>query len=122
MRNWSRNALLWNLASDASYGPHTIGGCTICKGAITIVSNLAYTKNVGYYIIGHASKFVPPGSRRIASNFAGNIINVAFKTPEGRKVLIVLNDSNSFELFNVKYNDKWFTSSLHGGSVATFIW
>ena len=26
MNNWSRNALEWNLAADASYGPHTPGG------------------------------------------------------------------------------------------------
>jgi glucosylceramidase len=34
MRNWSRNALEWNVANDASFGPHTPGGCTQCKGAI----------------------------------------------------------------------------------------
>lgn len=36
MRNWSRVALEWNLANDPSYGPHTPGGCTECKGALTI--------------------------------------------------------------------------------------
>ncbi|RYZ99979.1 MAG: hypothetical protein EOP47_15355, partial [Sphingobacteriaceae bacterium] len=39
------------------------------------------TKNVAYYIIAHASKFVPAGSVRIASNVIGNLNNVAFKTP-----------------------------------------
>ena len=36
MRNWSRNALEWNLANDPGFGPHTPGGCTECKGALTI--------------------------------------------------------------------------------------
>jgi len=31
MRNWSRNALEWNLANDQNYGPHTPGGCSSCK-------------------------------------------------------------------------------------------
>ena len=122
MRNWSKNALEWNLANDASYGPHTQGGCTTCKGAITIESSNIFIRNVGYYIVAHASKFVPSGSVRIASNLNGNLINVAFKTPAGKKVLIVENDGSSSELFNIKYNGKWITTSLEGGSVGTYIW
>ncbi|RZK86980.1 MAG: glucosylceramidase, partial [Hymenobacter sp.] len=36
VRNWSRNVLEWNLASDASYRPFTPGGCSTCLGAVTI--------------------------------------------------------------------------------------
>lgn len=122
MRNWSKTALEWNLANNASFGPHTPGGCTTCKGAITINSGSTYTKNVGYYIIGHASKFVPTGSTRIASNLTGNLFNVAFITPAGKRVLIVENNGNSFEIFNIKHNGKWVTTSLDGGSVGTYIW
>jgi glucosylceramidase len=122
MRNWSRNALEWNLANDSSFGPHTAGGCSECKGAITINSSDNFTRNVGYYNIAHASKFVPSGSIRIGSNITGNLNNVAFKTPAGKKVLLVENDGNSLELFNIKYNGKWVTTSLEGGSVATYIW
>src|ERR1700744_2621653 len=62
-RNWSRNVLEWNLASDPNYGPHTSGGCSTCLGALTIGTTV--TRNVSYYIIAHASKFVRPGSVRI---------------------------------------------------------
>lgn len=122
MRNWSRIALEWNLANNASFGPHTPGGCTVCKGGITVETSSTFTRNVGYYIIAHASKFVPPGSVRISSNTSGNLHNVAFKTPAGKKVLIVENDGNGAEIFNIKYNGKWVVVSLDGGSVATFIW
>lgn len=122
MRNWSVNALEWNLANNPSFEPHTPGGCTMCKGAITINNSTSYTKNVAYYIIAHASKFVPTGSVRIASNIAGNLSNVAFKTPTGKKVLIVENDGNTAETFNIKYNNKWVTVSLDGGAVGTFVW
>lgn len=120
MRNWSRTALEWNLANDASYGPHTVGGCTACKGAVT-VSSMA-SKNVGYYIVAHASKFVPTGSIRIASNISGNLNNVAFITPTGKKVLIVENDGSIPEIFNIRFNGKWVTTSLQGGAVGTYIW
>jgi glucosylceramidase len=122
MRNWSKNALQWNLANDGSFGPHTQGGCTTCKGAITINSTESITRNVGYYIAAHASKFVPAGSVRIGSAIVGNLQNVAFKTPEGKKVLLVLNDGSAPELFNIKYNGKWITTSLEAGAVGTYIW
>lgn len=122
MRNWSKVALEWNLANDANFGPHTLGGCTTCKGAITINSSDSYERNVSYYIIAHVSKFVPPGSVRIASTQKGNINSIAFKTPEGKKVLILENDGDANEKYTIEYNQKLFSTSLDGGSVATFIW
>lgn len=122
MRNWSKTALEWNLANNPNFGPHTEGGCTTCKGAVTVSSSSSYAKNVGYYIIAHASKFVPPGSVRISSNIPGELRNVAFRTPSGDKVLIVLNDGNSFESFNIQFSNKWITTSLSPGAVGTFVW
>jgi glucosylceramidase len=122
MRNWSKVALEWNLANNASFGPHTPGGCTQCKGALTINSSENFDRNVAYYIIAHASKFVPTGSVRIASNLSGNLSNVAFKTPSGKIVLIVENDGATTELFNIKHNGSWVTTSLESGSVGTYIW
>ena len=122
MRNWSRIALEWNLANEASFGPHTPGGCTQCKGAITVNDRNSFIKNVSYYIIAHASKFVPAGSVRIGTDIVGNLSNVAFKTPAGKTVLIVVNDGSNAELFNIKHNGKWATTSLDAGAVGTFIW
>lgn len=120
-RNWSRNVLEWNLANDASFGPHTEGGCTTCKGALTINGN-SITRNVAYYIIAHASKFVPPGSVRVMSNSDGTIKNVAFLRTDGKKVLIVLNDGNVSQSFNISFRSKELTALLDAGSVATYIW
>ena len=119
-RNWSKVALEWNLASDGGYNPHTPGGCTECKGALTLDGTI--NRNVGYYIIAHASKFVPPGSVRIASMNAGNIYNVAFKIPDGKKVLIAVNDGNTTASFNIKFKGKWAIANLPAGGVGTYIW
>jgi len=121
MRNWSRIALEWNLAIDPTYSPHTPGGCTECKGALTINGSSA-TPNVGYFIIAHASKFVTPGSVRIHSDNSGSIYSVAFKRPDGKKVLIVLNDGGSEQSFNIKFKNKWVTAKLPAGAVGTFVW
>jgi glucosylceramidase len=121
MRNHSRIALEWNLANDPSFGPHTPGGCTVCLGAITVGPN-TFTRNVAYYIIAHASKFVPPGSKRIGSDNFGSINTVAFLRPDGKKVLIAMNDNSSFQSFNIKFNGKWLSTDLAGGAVATYVW
>lgn len=122
MRNWSRVALEWNLANNGSFGPHTDGGCTTCKGAITVQSGSSYQQNVGYYIIAHVSKFVPAGSVHISSTTAGDINNVAFKTPNGKKVLVVENDGSSTATFNIRYHDKWVVTSLPSGAAGTYVW
>jgi glucosylceramidase len=120
-RNWSRNVLEWNLASDPNNNPHTPGGCSTCLGGIT-VSGTSITRNVGYYIIGHASKFVRPGAVRISSNLSGSIQNVAFKNSDGSKVLIALNNGSSSTSFKVKWGAESFTYTLAAGAVATFKW
>ena len=120
-RNWSRNVLEWNLAADPAFNPHTDdGGCTLCQGALTIGDSL--TRNVSYYIIGHASKFVPAGSVRIDSNIAGDLYNVAFLTPDNKKVLIVVNDSDSEKIFGIRFAEKTAPAMLPGGAVATYVW
>jgi glucosylceramidase len=121
MINWSRNALEWNLANDASFGPHTPGGCTTCKGALTITGSTV-SRNQGYYIVAQASKFVPPGSVRIASNQISNFQNVAFETPAGKKVLIIINNNTSSASFNIRFKNKWVTTTLQAGSAGTYVW
>ena len=121
-RNWCRNVLEWNMAADPSNDPHTNeGGCDQCLGTITINGN-AVTRNPAYYILAHASKFVRPGSVRIDTNLPANLPNVAFKTPEGKKVLIVLNDAGSLQNFNISFNGKSVSTSLPQGAVGTFVW
>ncbi|MBC9932782.1 glycoside hydrolase family 30 protein [Chitinophaga qingshengii] len=120
MRNYSRTALEWNLANDPHYKPHTPGGCTMCRGALTIDGN-HITRNVAYYIIGHASRFVPAGAVRIGSNNEGNFHSVAFKRPDGRKVLIVLNDSNAEASFNLRCEGKQTVAVLPAAGVGTYV-
>jgi O-Glycosyl hydrolase len=121
-RNWSRNVLEWNLAADSRYQPHTDrGGCDRCLGAVTIDGDRV-SRNAAYYILAHAAKFVRPGSVRIGSNYLQPLPNVAFKTPDGKLVLIVLNTSQSSQSFNIVSGDKTTATTLNGGAVATYVW
>jgi glucosylceramidase len=121
-RNWSRNVLEWNLSSNPNFEPHTDrGGCDRCQGAITIDGNKV-TRNAGYFVIAHAAKFVRPGSVRIGSNALPSLPNIAFKSPDGQKILIVLNNTASAQSFNILYQGKQAESTLNSGAVGTFVW
>ena len=122
IQNWSRNVLLWNLAADSKFEPHTNnGGCSVCQGAVTIDGN-EVTRNLAYYTIAHFSKFVRPGSVHIASSTPDGLPNVAFKGARNRIVLVVANTDLSPQTFNVALHGKLFAATLQGGSVGTFVW
>jgi glucosylceramidase len=121
-RNWSRNVLEWNLAADPEFEPHTDrGGCTSCMGALTIDGDNV-TRNVSYYIIGHASKFVTPGSVRIGSTVPDGFANVAFQRTDGKKVLLVVNEHKEAKDFAVSVGDKSAKINLPAGAVGTLTW
>lgn len=119
-RHWCKTVLEWNLASDPQQKMHTEGGCTACLGALTIGDDIK--RNAAYYIIAHASKFVRPNSIRVASNITMSLPNVAYKTPNGKTVLIVLNESDTAMTFNIRLKNKQITPTLTAKTVATFVW
>ncbi|WP_415878156.1 glycoside hydrolase family 30 protein [Methylomonas sp. TEB] len=122
LRHWSRAVLEWNLASDPFCGPHTPGGEARCVGALTIDGDQV-TRNVAYYVIAHAAKFVRPGSVRIDSGAQNDYLpNVAFRTPAGLIVLIVLNDSADPQAFAIQYQGKNALVEIPGKAVATYVW
>lgn len=121
-RNWAKTVLEWNLAADESQRPYTSdGGCTMCLGALTIGDNFV-ERNVAYYIVAHASKFVPSGSIRIESNMLDTLPNVAFRTPDGERVLIVLNQNNDDQDFVIAFEGDQQIASVSGRSIASFKW
>ncbi len=122
LRNWSRNVLLWNLAADPHFGPHTgNGGCPICQGAITIDGDNV-TRNLAFYVIAHFSKLVRPGSVRISSTSPETLPNVAFETPEGNRVVVVANETGSTQIFALADHGETATATLNAGAVGTYVW
>lgn len=120
IRNWSRVVLEWNLASDPFCCPHTPGGEARCVGALTIGEDVA--RNVAYYVIAHATKFVRPGSVRIYSDQQASLPNVAFLTPTGYIVLIALNDGAESHSFTIQFREKKAIATLSASAVATYVW
>jgi len=123
-KNWSKNVLLWNLALNTNAGP-TNGGCTDCRGVVTINSSGSVTKNIEYYTLAQFSKFVRPGAKRVSSTEFDNSLdlkNVAFVNTDGSKVLVVLNKSEVATKFAVKVGSNKIVYTIEPNAVATFVW
>jgi glucosylceramidase len=121
-RNWAKVILEWNLSSNPSLTPFTEnGGCHDCLGAITIDGN-EITKNAAFYLMAHAAKFISRNSLRIDSNEIEILPNVAFKTPNGNYVLIVLNNSMEETNFQIKHFEQYAQLKLPARALATYYW
>ena len=126
-RNWSSTVINWNLALDPSGGPH-VGGCGTCTGIVTIGPGDAVTPDAEYYALGQLSRFVQPGAVRIASTsfgttgWNGEVMDVAFRNPDGSTVLVAHNENDNAQAFAVQEGGQRFTYTLPGDSLATFVW
>ncbi len=117
----------WNIALDATGGPH-LGGCGTCTGLVTVQPDGTVTTDAEYYTIGHLSKFVKPGAVRIGSTsfgttgWNGQLMDVAFRNPDGSTALVVHNENDEPRTFAVAVGDQSFEYTLPGGALATFTW
>lgn len=120
--NWARGTLLWNLALDPAHGPHT-GGCTDCRGVVTVDPKTgAITRNVEYYVLGHASRFVLPGAYRVAAMKSGDQVEAAaFLNPDGSRVAILHRQSGEGAV-SIAIDGERYSVALPSGSVATLRW
>lgn len=122
-REWGQGSLLWNLALDSHDGP-TNGGCSNCRGVITVNDDGTFTPTVDYWALAQVSSFVRPGSVRIASSLPTGVDlpNVAFTTPDGDHVLVVHNPGDQQQSFDIGYGDRHLSSSLPAHAAATYRW
>jgi len=126
-RNWGQTVVNWNLALDPAGGPHN-GGCGTCSGVVTVGPGQTVTANAEYYTLGHLSRFVRPGAVRIASTsfgttgWNGQIMDAAFRNPDGSTALVVHNENDDPRTFAVAVGGWSFDYTLPGGALATFTW
>lgn len=120
--HWSRGTLLWNLALDPTHGPHK-GGCGDCRGVVTIdPATGAITRNVEYYVLGHASRFVLPGAYRVSTTRRGASVEAAsFLNLDGSRVAILYRKSGDGPV-TIALDGERYSVAMPHGSVATLRW
>ncbi|HTZ44430.1 MAG TPA: glycoside hydrolase family 30 beta sandwich domain-containing protein [Jatrophihabitans sp.] len=114
----------WNVALDPHGGP-TNGGCTDCRGVVTIdpVSHQV-TYNEAYFALGHLGRFVTPGAYvlSVSGDSGSGVQAVAFGNPDGSHALLAFNAGAAGNSFTVTDSGRTFRASLPAGAVATFTW
>jgi glucosylceramidase len=91
----------WNVLLDEKGGPnHVQNFCFAPVHADTRTGKLTYMNS--YYYIGHLSKFIRPGAKRImSSSTTDKLLTTAFLNPDGTIAVVVLNLSGQPVFFNV---------------------
>lgn len=123
-RYGARGVQMWNLALDEKFGPHK-GGCPDCRGVVTIHSVTGeITRNLEYYALGHASKFVRRAAQRIASTSGvDGVDTVAFRNADDGSIALVLCNSTAAERrLSVRQGGRVIAITLPRESLATLVW
>jgi glucosylceramidase len=111
----------WNILLDDKGGPNHVGNfCFAPLHFDTKSGKLLYANS--YYYIGHFSKFVKPGAKRIVSSSSRDKLQTtAFRNDNGKIAVVVMNTSDEKLEYNiwVAGNAATLTSLPH--SIATLI-
>lgn len=84
----------WNVLLDETGGPnHVQNFCFAPVHADTRTGEITYMNS--FYYIGHFSKFIRPGAKRvIAASSRGQLLTTAFVNTDGKTMVVVMNQSN----------------------------
>jgi glucosylceramidase len=111
----------WNILLDETGGPNHVGNfCFAPVHANTQSGELIFTNS--YYYIGHFSKFIQPGAKRIScSSNREALESTAFENPDGRLVVVVMNAGDKAMPYRVWIEGKAVEINSPAHSIQTLI-
>jgi len=111
----------WNILLDEKGGPNHVGNfCFAPVHADTKTGKLIYTN--AYYYLGHFSKFIRPGAKRIgASSSRSQLQTTAFKNVDGSIAVVVMNSTENNIPFNLWVDGKAAQTESLPHSISTII-
>lgn len=120
--NYSEGWIDWNLVLNEIGGPNYVGN--YCEAPVMIDRNTdTVSYNVSFYYVGHFSRYIKPGAKRIlCMNDAEHALySVAYKNPDGEKVVVVQNESDAERTIALVVDDKGVNVELPAHSITTYI-
>jgi len=111
----------WNILLDETGGPNHVGNfCFAPVHADTKTGLLTYTN--AFYYIGHFSKFIKPGAKRISSTASrSQLLTTAFQNEDGKTVVIVMNQGSAVTPYFLWINGKATAITSRPHSIATLV-
>jgi glucosylceramidase len=111
----------WNVLLDEKGGPNHVNNfCFAPIHADTKTGELFYMNS--YYYIGHFSKFIRPGAKRIiSSSSTDRLMTTAFVNKDGKIAVVILNFSDQAQSFNLWLGGKNAKSTSPAHSIITVV-
>ena len=111
----------WNILLDETGGPNHVGNlCFAPAHGDTNTGELTLTYS--YYYIGHFSKFIRPGAKRISSVSSSNsLLSTAFVNVDGSVVIVAMNQSDTPLEYSITMNSKTAKVDIPGHGIQTIV-
>jgi len=126
VQNWARTVLHWNLALDNNAGPKTSGGCTNCRGVITVGSDSSTVSyNEEYYGLAMFSKFLKYPAYRVDCGLSGGygcVTAICFKNSDASHVIVAGNFCQTPQEIVVQGTSSSYVSTTIPVGLTSFVW
>ena len=111
----------WNILLDENGGPNHVGNfCFAPIHANTKTGDLIYTPS--YYFIGHFSKFIKAGAKRVSSIASrSQLLTTSFINKDGKVITIVMNQSDKRVIYNLCVGTKAAEVSILPHAIQTLV-
>ncbi len=111
----------WNILLDETGGPNHVGNlCFAPVHGDTQTGKLTFTNS--YYYIGHFSKFIRPGAKRLSTGTTANHLSAtSFLNVDGSIVVVALNDSDNPINYTITINTKTANLKMSAHAIQTII-
>lgn len=119
--SWTCGWTDWNILLDERGGPNHVGNfCFAPIIADTRTGELTYMSS--YYYIGHFSKFLRPGAKRLACTVSSDdLLATSFRNPDGGIATIVMNSSDKALEVKLWIDGRAATAPMPAHSIATLV-
>jgi glucosylceramidase len=111
----------WNVLLDETGGPNHVGNfCFAPIIADTRTGKLIYTN--AYYYIGHFSKFIRPGAKRVATTTNRDWLQAtSFVNSDGKVAVVVMNSGDKPQEFQLWVKGQAAATTSPAHSIATYV-
>jgi glucosylceramidase len=120
LRNWVCGWIDWNIVLDTRGGPNHVGNFCDAPVLVDTKTGAVHYQNSFHYI-GHFSRFVHPGARRIESG--GNppgLLSIAFANPDGSLVVVVMNATDTPVDFSIAVSADTLSCRIPAHAIQTY--
>ena len=111
----------WNILLDETGGPNHVGNlCFAPVHGDTKTGMLTFTNS--YYYIGHFSKFIRPGAKRLTTGTTANHLSAtSFLNSDGSLIVVALNESDDEVKYMLTIQGKTASLNIPARSIQTIV-